>query len=244
MIYYHVSTDLQHDGFFYPRVPSCRMDEEERETGRISVAPTIADCLSAIPNGGGFLEDSDIERRGYYLIIRIDTDKVGLTDKDIILSDKLYEEDWVRDADFTNEVWVTKSFQVSKEDMFLIHLDFWREDVHDVIPYKLLKVADENYQGDYCAAYEDIYDDLVPSSFTIRDIRFTKQQVEAGQRVELNCEEIDEKEKLIRYIEKEYPTVEIKSSESTLDIHIREACDLRDLFIFHFELVVMYKADL
>lgn len=42
MIFYHVSTAIQKNGVFRPRIPKDRFDDENDTIQRISVAPTLA----------------------------------------------------------------------------------------------------------------------------------------------------------------------------------------------------------
>ena len=129
-IYYHVSTDITHNGEFIPRVPSFRHgDSEDSTTARVCVSTSIEGCLSAIPNGGSGLDYLRMEQRGYFQVFKIDTDKLGIGESDVVLSEELYEKDSVRDANFTDEVWITTPFIVPMEDrelmLFLILFINW-----------------------------------------------------------------------------------------------------------------------
>lgn len=48
MNYYHVSSDNQDDKKFKPRIPDCRMDEEDGKTKRVCFSTSILGCLYAI----------------------------------------------------------------------------------------------------------------------------------------------------------------------------------------------------
>lgn len=48
MNYYHISSDNRNGEKFKPRVPDCRMDEEDGKTKRVCFSTSIIGCLSAI----------------------------------------------------------------------------------------------------------------------------------------------------------------------------------------------------
>lgn len=54
MILYHVSTDLDHDGLFTPRIPSDIEDGdgEDNTIKRVCFSSSIEGCLGSMPDGG------------------------------------------------------------------------------------------------------------------------------------------------------------------------------------------------
>lgn len=235
MIFYHVSTDLQHDGTFEPRIPDCRhQSQEDISTGRISVAPTIEDCLTAIPNGGLYLEELNMERRGYYLIYRIDTEKLGIGEEFIVSPQELYEKDLVRDAGFSNEHWVTKAFTVSDpEDKFLISLKWWEEESEDVLPFSIFAIAETRDDGCPFEAYREIYEEEIPCQVSIHNLQFTHEQVQKKERVTLYFDDKVEGVAIQSYIEEHLPAEieEIQMDEITFIM--TDVANLSELFMCH-----------
>lgn len=240
-IYKHVSTNLKHDGVFIPRVPSCRhKDQEDDKTLRVSVAPTIEDCLTAIPNGGMYLDQLNLEQRGLYLLITIDTEKLGISEDDIVTSKILYETDLVRDADITNEVWITKEFRVPKEDMQIIKVTDWDEVAHDVIPHSIIEIADKKYEGDYLTAYQDIYEDYVPCSVGIENVKYYSESIKEGESVPFYIDNEIEKDAVLSYID-DIEELEI-IEECTDEITVRAIQDvnLRRLYFHHADIAGLF----
>jgi hypothetical protein len=233
-IYYHLSTNLKHDGVFEPRIPDIRHQQQEDTTiGRISVAPTIEDCLTAIPNGGGRLEELNIMQRGYYLIFTVDTEKLGISEDQIITSEVLYEKDLVRDAEMTNEVWITTPFTIPEEDSFMIRLVEWNEEPHDVFPHSIHAIAEEKYDGDPFEAYEETYNEHVPCSIVIKDATYFHEVAEEGQEIELYYDYEEELEELKNYLQDNYEVEITDESIDTLTFTGSKANNFRKLFLYH-----------
>lgn len=191
MIFYHVSIDLEKDGFFYPRRPNLTMENELFDMNRICVAPTIADCFTAIPNGGSRLDTLSIDQAGLFKVFRIDTEKLGIPESAIISSKELFEKAWVPDAEWSEEYWIMESFTVPEEDSFIIHVVDWQEESHDIIPHNIYQVADESYEGDYFAAYRDYVEDMIPCMTAIKNIRYTEGAYKEGEDFYLFVEDTD-----------------------------------------------------
>lgn len=241
VVYKHISTDLKHNGVFKPRIPSCRhQDHEDAVIPRISVAPSIEDCLTAIPDGGMNLERLNLERRGLYLLMTIDTEKLGITENDIITSETLYQKDLVRDADITNEVWITKEFRVPKEDMQIIKVTDWDEVAHDVIPHSIIEIADKKYEGDYLTAYQDIYEDYVPCSVGIENVKYYSESIKEGESVPFYIDNEIEKDAVLSYID-DIEELEI-IEECTDEITVRAIQDvnLRRLYFYHADIAGLF----
>lgn len=183
MIFYHVSQDLTHNGNFYLKVPETRADDEDSKIKRICVGKSIEDCLSAMPDGGYSLDmHCYTELKGLFKVFKIDTDKIGINENDIILDDELYKTDLVRDALHTNECWLLKNFSVNKEDSFFIYLNDWTEESEDLVEYSLWNASMEG-DGDYFSLYEEKYDScFVPCIVVIENIKYlilNKEKIKA-----------------------------------------------------------------
>lgn len=234
-IFYHVSTDLHHSGSFIPRVPTCRhQDKEDDITKRVCVAPTVENCLTSIPNGGSGLENLNIDRNGYYRVFKIDTDKLGISQESIVNSDTLYKEDLVRDSFFSNEHWITTSFQVAKEDTFLIKLIDWEEEPIDVIPHSVIELADANeeYEGDYLAYYMDHIDEFVPCSVEILDANYIHEDIEKNMEIKIECDE-DIQEELFLFIKENYDTKILRVEDDMLIFMFSKETNISEFFLFH-----------
>lgn len=130
MIFYHVSNFLYHSAYFYPRIPRYRHPMgEDKKTPRISVGSNIDDCFSAIPGGGRALRRFRFKQRGYFLLYRINTEKLGIKEENIIYAEELEQEKKVFDVSLTKENWITVPFTVPPEDQFLIQVQDWKEEV-------------------------------------------------------------------------------------------------------------------
>lgn len=233
-IYYHVSTKLNHNGIFEPRVPQSRHKQaEDDRTPRVSVAPTIESCLTAIPGGGIELEELNIQLRGYYLVFRIDTDKLGIQEKFIVDADTLYENDWVRDADATNEHWITVPFTVPEEDIFAIKVIAWDESSVDIVPFSLHEIADKNHGGDLGSAYFEVYDDNLPCSTLIEDLRYIREDVNTGEEISIYIDEEGERECILSFLNRHYKVNILRNDIDELVFSLEEQSNLRQLFIYH-----------
>lgn len=238
-ILYHVSTDLKHSGYFEPRIPSCRhQDAENDNIERVCVAPTIEDCLTAIPNGGMNLDWLNMKTRGYYLVFRIDTDKLGISPKNIISADELFKKDLVRDAEITNEYWILEPFTVPKEDSFIINLTFWDEEAHDVIPYEIYELADKEYDGDYLEAYTDKYCCNVPCCIKIVGAKYISEEAKEGDDVSFYFESDLERKAVISYLNDKCIKYDVEFDfDNELTIILQEDANLRDIFLYHYNII-------
>ncbi|EEM25301.1 hypothetical protein CQ064_09095 [Bacillus sp. MYb78] len=235
-IFYHISMDLQHSGEFVPRIPSCRhQDKEDDVTNRICVSRTIDDCLSAIPSGGAHLEELNIEQRGYYKVFKIDTEKLGIEDSDIVSSDVLYQEDLVRDAEVTNEHWILKGFQVAKEDSYIIKLIAWEESSKDIVPEFIYRMAEEQYGGDYVKAYTDHFNGYMPCSTFIVDAGYVKEFVNAGMTLSFYFDTEEEKEYLLSKFQLDKRIHISYQDMDTISICIKEDMSCEELFTQHLQ---------
>jgi len=239
-IFYHVSTNLRHPGIFEPRIPENRHKQAEDELSpRVCVCPTIEDCLSSIPNGGGLLENLYIYLRSYFLVFRIDTEKLKIAPSSIISSKELFEKDLVRDAEMTDEHWITVPFTVPDEDKFIIQLLNYEEEPYDIVPYSIYKIADEKFEGNYITAYEKTYNEFTPCSVKIKHIKFITENVLKGNEITIFFETDYEKTFLSNYIKKHLPAKITEVNTCEIKFITEKDVNLRDLFISHFKFVQM-----
>ena len=173
MILYHVTKDLTHDGKFTPRIPEFRTEHEDKTIPRVSTAITIEDCLAAIPFGGMNL-DYLVEEEGYeFKVFMIDTEKLNIKEESLVSSEMLYKKDLVRDAGFTNEYWITESFEVPDEDVLIIEITNFDYESVDVIPYEIYKKGINDYDGDYVEAFVEKHGhDMMPCGTKIINLEY------------------------------------------------------------------------
>lgn len=212
MIYYHVSVETDKDGVFVPGVPEIGMIGESEDHERVCVAPSMGDCFSAIPNGGNRMADLNLTQIGFYKVFRIDTEKLGIADSEIVTSETLYDNGWVPDAKWTNEHWIMKKFTVPDEDSFLIHLTEWDELSYDLVPEHIQRIADERYAGNIHKAFYDLEaGGTVPAMTSISDCIFRTEPYQKGdifpvefwEHDEYSLENIQEVARLLYQVELE-----------------------------------------
>ncbi len=173
VIFYHISKNLNNDGTFIPRVPEFRGEYEDSRTPRVSVAPTIEDCLTSIPMGGSNLDELIMEEGNEFKVYRIDTEKLGISKSDIVPARTLYKKDLVRDAVFTDEHWITVPFEVPKEDTCIIKVEDFDFESVDFVSYEIMKLGDEEYGGDFYEAFREVEGhEFYPCSIKIVDLSY------------------------------------------------------------------------
>lgn len=133
MILYHISVELDHNGYFQPDIPDCLKytDDDFMEditTQRVCASSTIEGCLSSIPDGGRNFSKLVLNQNGYFKLFIIDTEELGIQENQIIDGDTLYNSGLVYDAHLTGEHWILKSFQVPKEDTLIIFPYYWENE--------------------------------------------------------------------------------------------------------------------
>lgn len=221
-VYCHITSDLDKDSYFYPRVPGVIRDDENSNIDRICVAKTLKGAFTAIPNGAGRLDAYLDESSYYFKVFVINTEKLGITK--IMNSEELYKKDYVRDAEITGEHWILEPFTVPQEDIFYIRLDNWKEEAIDVIPYEIYELSEtDKYEGDYIEAYYDVYEDDVPFMCTIECVDILEQNVKSGDKFEIYLDSIDSylsKEELKEKFLNSNPDIEFLDSEDDDNITI------------------------
>lgn len=236
-IYYHVSTNLSHDGKFEPRVPSCRYTAlEDDKTPRICVGDSLEDCLTAMPGGSECIGELYRDTRGYFLLFKIDTEKLGISEEDIVPTETLYQKNIVPDADITNESWILKSFQVPKEDTQLIKLDYWDVLDMDILPHTIYDIADREYEGDYLRAYQEIYQERVPCAVTIQDAEYFTSNVKQGDEITFKVIDKLEWNTLIGHLHS-IEGIEIidedEEDPEEIIIRVNQDMELKNTYLFH-----------
>lgn len=134
MKYYHMSIEEEVIEKFVPRVPQDRMVGEDDKIKRVCVSTSLNGCLSAVP------WQYDIE----YLAIEelpIRVYEFELSEKDVLNSDYLYENNLVIDANVTKECWVLKEIEPTR--IYDIVLREYSSEIYAVIPYN--KLNDKEY---------------------------------------------------------------------------------------------------
>lgn len=221
-IYCHITSNLDQDNYFYPRIPKYISDGENTEIERVCVSSTIEGALTAIPNGGSRLENYLEESSNYFKVYIIDTKKLGVSK--ILKSDELFEKDYVRDAEITKEHWVLEPILVPEEDTFIIRLEGWDEEARDVVPYEIYKLGEtDEYEGDYTEAYYDVFDKMIPTICNIIWSDFLTEEVKSGDKIKIDLTEVESslsREELKEEFLKNNPEISFLDSEYNDDITI------------------------
>lgn len=185
-VFYHVSTLLTKNGVFKPRIPADRLENENSSIPRVCVAESIEGCLSAFPDGGKELLETVYEQDMKVKVFRIDAEKIGIRDEDIINSASLYTSNLVADAENNKENWILREFVVPEEDQYVIKLKSWEESFKPIIPYNMMLKIQEYYGEKYFSYdmdpaehldqiqfyYEEVVDGLVSESPLITDLQY------------------------------------------------------------------------
>lgn len=127
MILYHITRNLNHNGFFYPDIPRRILENENQTIPRVCTSTSIEGCLGSIPDGGEHLECSISEEGDIFKVFKIDTEKLGL--EYILDSSELVENRYVMDASFSDEHWILQDFLVPEEDAFLIEIEGYNVEI-------------------------------------------------------------------------------------------------------------------
>lgn len=221
-VYCHITSDLEKDNYFYPRIPNVIREDENCSIDRICVAETLEGALTAIPGGAGRLDDYLKESSFYFKVFLIDIEKLGITK--MINAEELYKEDYVRDAEITGEHWILEPFTVPEENIFYIRLNHWEEESRDVIPYEIYELSEtDEYEGDYAEAYYDVYEDYAPFMCSIESIDVLEEYVKGGDEFEIDLDSVDSylsKEELKKEFLKYNPNIEFLDDEEDDNIII------------------------
>lgn len=231
--FYHITTDLTHNGYFYPRVPAYRHpDGEDATISRISVSDSIESCLGAIPGGGIDLEGTNSIQRGYYRVFEIDINKLGISPSAVKDYLYLYEKGLVPDAKATHEYWITEPFQVPEEDSYIIQLQCWEEGTVDIIPHSIWKAIEQPEECPF-ELYEQTYGEAAPSITRIYDaIIHTEKGYEHEEELYLPVEGEKERNALERYLDEQGFEI-VNANDIEICIRVQPSQNLRELFLAH-----------
>jgi len=138
MILYHVTNDLDHDGYFYPRIPLQPSQGECLERKRISFSSTIIGAFTALPRDSSTFDDLFVENK-MWKIFRLDTDKHDINK--ITPPEELYKKDLVRDALITKEHWVFATLKI--KDFEIIEMHDWVESAVDLHGHEVIEEAEK-----------------------------------------------------------------------------------------------------
>lgn len=158
MILYHASLNLDIINEFTPIIPDedNMIDSEDTVTPRICLAKTIKGCLTAVPWGGGSIEEIFFDNMKSQLIRIYEFDITEIPEKNFVSSKKLYESDKVRDAEISTEVWVINR-KLKPIKTYIIQVTDYGEGNADDISYEDLKNFNE---------HEDDLEDIINGCFT------------------------------------------------------------------------------
>lgn len=163
--YYHVSSNYDREiNEFIPRIPHNRASGEDAVQKRICVSTSLQGCIKAAPtiwyhmhtylNAEYYDPYTHMERLTTLLE---QNEKVGylfkvyefyLDEGEVISASVLKENEWVPDADQTNEHWITKPIKPSKSYYILIEntKEENNQPIFDVTTYQLHELGGvENY---------------------------------------------------------------------------------------------------
>lgn len=164
---YHLSNKCDIVEEFVPRVPDSRAKDEEGETPRVSLSPTIEGALTAVPWGGMQLENMFWEE-GSFLIRVYEFDIANMNLDNLLPPQYLYSKDLVIDSKITEEYWYLKSIKPSRS--YLIEIDNYNENVCDYIRF------DDMISGIYVEMDNDTnfdWEDVIDGSFVeIQNVAF------------------------------------------------------------------------
>lgn len=122
MILYHITQKLLQEPSFTPRIPKNRIQGEDDSIERVCVSDSIEGCLSSMPRGGKNLHETIDATNGVYRLFRINTEKLGIEEENILTPETLYNRNLVIDSILTGEYWITSPFKVPNEDVLYIHI--------------------------------------------------------------------------------------------------------------------------
>lgn len=232
-IFYHLSTEVTMNGYFMPRVPTNHLKGYEESTiKRICVSPTVEGCFTAIGNGNSAY-DANFMRRGYYLLFRIDTEKLGIEKKHIITNRKIYRNGWVPDANVTKECWITKEFQVPKEDTLFIQIRSFEQVQVTAYPYQSLKTAVMHFNGDVPAAHKSLYGNSTPVVMETISLDYQTSKGLAGEKRFLFVQGEEEEQKVISFLKEEYKVEILPWDKGKVHFRLLEDGDLKLIFLLN-----------
>lgn len=151
MILYHITRDMDHNGYFYPEIPEAILVGENEEIPRVCTSKTIEGCLGSMPGGGKRLEETMDDYGDIFKVFKIDTKKLKI--RHVLESQELTEDKLVFDANLSDECWILDDFQVPNEDIFFIKVENYSLEVQGYDNYEYYEKMEELGMSD-----EEFYD--------------------------------------------------------------------------------------
>ncbi|WPQ59794.1 hypothetical protein [Paenibacillus polymyxa] len=230
-VYFHLSTLLSHEGAFVPRVPENQIHGIKESTiKRVCVSKTIEGCFTAIGNGQN-PHDANFVRRGYYVLFKIDTEKLGIEKRHIVSSRQIYRNGWVPDADVTKEHWITKSFQVPKEEMSYIQIQSFKQVQTMAYPYEVVNLARNGDQGNVESIYKKRYSNPLPCVRETVSLNYQTSKGLTGKERFMFVQGEEEKETVIDFLTKNYKVELLDRCKDKIHFRLLEDKELLPLFL-------------
>lgn len=240
-IFYHLSTLLTNKGNFVPRVPDNRIfGVEESTIKRVCVSKTIEGCFTALGNGDNAYV-ANFVRRGYYILFRIDTKKLGIERRHVISSRQIYRNGWVPDADVTKEHWITVPFQVPKEDITFIQIRSFKQVQTMAYPYEAVELAKKQYNGDVKSAYKQLYSGSLPCVMETVSLDYQTSKGIAGEERFMFVEGEKEEKEVLDFLAEHCKVELLEWDKGKVHFRLLENDDLRPLFLTN--LISSWKDD-
>lgn len=192
LIFYHVSTSIEHNGHFIPSIPQHRMKGENSTIPRICVAKTIEDCFTGLSVGNSYLRTYIEEETPFFKIFKIDTNKLEIPTDKIINDKEICLNKWVPDVEVTRECWITTDFFVPEEDVTILCIQDFSEKEITYMNGLYKEIVNKQYQGDYFAFIKDTglkASELIYKSNLIKDIISIGGCVKKGEQIYLYFDE-------------------------------------------------------
>lgn len=231
---YHVSTNLNHSGVFYPRTPNERhIEHEDASYNRIALCENIKGCMTCLQTRGKSYNDVILETRGYFKVFEVDTKKLRIPKMCIVESNELYEKDLVRDALITNEHWITSSFQVPDKNAYIINVEDWELFLRPISPNESIRALEPK------VPYEDMIS--YPRMEKVGCLDFSDSILKKGYNTTINYNHSsDELSYLSNYLECNFripKDIIIEMDYETFVIRANKKVDLKDFFLYHRTLI-------
>lgn len=211
---YHISFNILNEiELFEPSIPSekVRLLNEDNCTPRICLAPTIKDCLNAIPNGGRYFKETYMLSENNskpFVVYEFDTNQIEK--ENFLDSESLFESNKLPDALLTNECWVINQNLVPSNSKKYIVTDL----IIDFAENKS-ELEEDGTMFDL-GIYGDDY-------LLIRNLNLKLKEIIEYAEVDLFYVEFNEKTnvtELIDYIKSNYPVSFISRLNSTLEVKL------------------------
>lgn len=215
-----MSTNLFHDGVFFPRVPQSRHPlGEDDKTPRVSVSTSVAGCFTAIPGGGDELDWLLKKQAGIFKLFQINTEKLGILNDQIIPPSTLFQNHSVIDATFSNEHWILTSFEVPTEDSHIIMIKELNNEKYTELDLPLPSTPSH---------YKRI----------VTDVTYQSADLKKGDSIVFYFEGNDQEVWFHKL--KKYPGVAELSYDCNVRFTANEHCNVQELFFLYQQMSLSY----